>query len=46
MALKKCLSCIHFDKRRGYCSYKDIDVTANNGCSAHLSITDYFNMEK
>ena len=46
MGIKKCISCIHFDKRRWYCAENDRDVTAHNGCNAHLSITDYYNMER
>ena len=37
----KCISCWHFDRRRGYCPTIDRDVDARCGCKEHETMSEH-----
>ena len=42
----RCLSCVHFDRHRGYCSYRDCDTVAAAGCTDHETLSEYQQRQK
>lgn len=37
----KCISCIHYDCRNGYCTVNGRDVNGNCGCKEHETLKEY-----
>lgn len=37
----KCISCVHYDCRNGYCTVNGRDVNGNCGCKGHETLKEY-----